>query len=334
MKQLILLLLALPFYSIAQPPAYVPSDSLVGWWGFNGNANDDSGNGNDGTVNGAILTSDRFGNSNSAFLYDGIDDLIDVGLLNVLEGANQISMSVWIRPDTLLINHNIITNRLVNQQSNYMQLKVGSYCSSTSAGMWIAGAGHNAGLSSGVFEDNTYHLVGVYNGDLNQITLYIDGIKKSTLLVNQNICSPSSIPSNSPSNGNNLKFGSGGSVTGYFKGVIDDIGIWNRALDSCEINDLYTSTFNSCNPTSIISTEKNSISIYPNPSSGITHISSDVSIGQIIIYDMMGKEIIRQSCNSNQVVLNINEFASNGTYLFKIEDLSGKIIHTQKLIYR
>ncbi len=40
-------------------PSYLPADGLVGWWPFNGNANDESGNGNDATVNGAALTADR-----------------------------------------------------------------------------------------------------------------------------------------------------------------------------------------------------------------------------------------------------------------------------------
>jgi hypothetical protein len=48
------------FPTIAQNvPAYVPTNGLVGWWPFNGNANDESGNGNHGTVNGATLTADR-----------------------------------------------------------------------------------------------------------------------------------------------------------------------------------------------------------------------------------------------------------------------------------
>jgi opacity protein-like surface antigen len=45
----------------AQVPSYVPTNGLVGYWPFNGNANDESGNGNNGTVNGASLTTDRFG---------------------------------------------------------------------------------------------------------------------------------------------------------------------------------------------------------------------------------------------------------------------------------
>jgi len=52
---------------IAQVPSYVPSNGLVGYWPFNGNANDQSGNANNGTVNGATLTADRFGNTNSAY---------------------------------------------------------------------------------------------------------------------------------------------------------------------------------------------------------------------------------------------------------------------------
>ena len=51
-------------------PSYVPTSGLVGWWPFNGNANDESGSGNNGTVYGGVSdTSDRFGNSNSAFYF-------------------------------------------------------------------------------------------------------------------------------------------------------------------------------------------------------------------------------------------------------------------------
>ena len=48
-------------------PDYVPTDGLVAWYPFNGNANDESGNGNDGTVVGASATIDRDGNLNSAY---------------------------------------------------------------------------------------------------------------------------------------------------------------------------------------------------------------------------------------------------------------------------
>jgi len=53
-------------------PSYLPKDGLVGWWPFNGNANDESGNGNHGTVNGATLTTDRNGKQNRGKYYFGV----------------------------------------------------------------------------------------------------------------------------------------------------------------------------------------------------------------------------------------------------------------------
>jgi len=62
------------FLSIASPL----SASLVVEYHFSGNANDTSGNGHDGTVFGATLTTDRFGNANSAYSFDGINDYVNV----------------------------------------------------------------------------------------------------------------------------------------------------------------------------------------------------------------------------------------------------------------
>ena len=78
-KLLLYILLLINFTQIihAQVPTYVPTNGLVGYWPFNGNANDASGNGNNGTVNGATLTTDRNGNANSAYSFDGNNDYIE-----------------------------------------------------------------------------------------------------------------------------------------------------------------------------------------------------------------------------------------------------------------
>lgn len=67
------LLCSVHFSLEAQVPAYVPTDGLVGYWPFNGNANDESGNGNDGIVNGASLEVDRFGFASSSYYFNGVD---------------------------------------------------------------------------------------------------------------------------------------------------------------------------------------------------------------------------------------------------------------------
>ena len=80
-------------------PSYVPTNGLVGWWGFNGNAQDGSGNGNHGTVNGATLTTDRFGNQNGAYDFQIVHSVIDLPEIDSSIGLpNQSSSySMWFK---------------------------------------------------------------------------------------------------------------------------------------------------------------------------------------------------------------------------------------------
>ena len=73
-------------------PSYVPKNGLVGWWPFNGNANDESGNGNNGVVNGATLTTDRNGTLNSAYSFDGVSN---IKIVNSNSIQNIKSVSFW-----------------------------------------------------------------------------------------------------------------------------------------------------------------------------------------------------------------------------------------------
>ena len=57
-----------------QIPSYVPTAGLDAFYSFSNNSLDESGGSNHGTVNGATLTTDRFGSSNSAYYFDGVDD--------------------------------------------------------------------------------------------------------------------------------------------------------------------------------------------------------------------------------------------------------------------
>ena len=70
MKNLLFVLLVLSVTVNAQVPSYVPTNGLVAYYPFNGNANDASGNGNNGTVNGATLTTDRFGDVGKAYSFN------------------------------------------------------------------------------------------------------------------------------------------------------------------------------------------------------------------------------------------------------------------------
>ena len=69
---------------------------LVGAWEFTENALDSSGNGNHGVVHGATLTTDRFGNPNSAYSFDGVDDYIFVA--PDLGGLTEFTKTLWLAP--------------------------------------------------------------------------------------------------------------------------------------------------------------------------------------------------------------------------------------------
>ena len=72
---------------------------LVAFYPFNGNANDESGHGNNGIVNGATLAQDRCGNANSAYNFNGVNQYIDIlnnAVVQNIEANDTISLSMWI----------------------------------------------------------------------------------------------------------------------------------------------------------------------------------------------------------------------------------------------
>jgi len=75
------------------------AQSPVAYYPFSGNAKDATGS-NNGTVNGATLTTDRFGNANSAYSFDGIDDDIIMSTVATTQ-TNNFTISVWVKPSTL-----------------------------------------------------------------------------------------------------------------------------------------------------------------------------------------------------------------------------------------
>ena len=81
----------------AENTATAPTNGLVAYYPFNGNANDESGNGNTGIVHGAVLTIDRFSQTNNAYAFDG-NDYINVGQLGLDTGVG-LTLSGWCRLD-------------------------------------------------------------------------------------------------------------------------------------------------------------------------------------------------------------------------------------------
>src|SRR5688572_17913692 len=77
--------------------AQIPTVGLIGYWPFNGNANDSTGNGYNGVVTGAISTTDRFGNSNAAYEFGDSLKFITINDAAPLRLSNtDYTISFWI----------------------------------------------------------------------------------------------------------------------------------------------------------------------------------------------------------------------------------------------
>ena len=244
MKKLILLFSVLfTTMSFAQVPSYVPANGLVGWWPFNGNANDESGYGNNGTVNGASLTSDRNGVVNQAYSFDGYNDFISINDNQTLNVSN-VTVSAWYNAVDYGsaqqgFQGHIVSKRESSGWGTSFQLALEN--STPNHTIWatytIAGNGWAYYSSNSVLtSQNWIHVT--YTHDNTSAKIFINGI-----LVNTTLISGGLQTNNLP-----LWFGArpnAGENSAFFNGKLDDIGIWNRALTDCEIQNLY----NSSNPT-------------------------------------------------------------------------------------
>jgi hypothetical protein len=222
--------------TLAQVPNYLPTNGLAGWWPFTGNANDESGNNLNGANSGAILTTDRLGSANSAYSFNGSNQKITVADNNLLSFTNAtFSYSYWANINSSIIQgsspfckYGITTNFeygtfvYTNGGVSFSTYNLGGTCGTQGCGI----------SNSSNLQNNWHHFVFVADG-VNGSKLYVD----NTLIDTQPYNSSCSM-----GNGNgNLYFGMGGgwNQQTYFNGLIDDIGIWNRALNQQEITDLY-----------------------------------------------------------------------------------------------
>ena len=244
----------------ASPSSQLPANlqqGLVAYYPFNGNANDESGNGNDGVVNGATLTSDRFGNVGSAYSFNGSSSIIPTN--NHAPISNNFTYSVWVLPTIDCIIPN--ASQSANAASNFVDnpcvihpihgVTFGEENNSAGSGLYVGTNGLYIEEHSGGWEAvplnyignlNGWHLITVvYNASIP--SLYIDGnYISSGLASSRNIYLPLG-PDNFPSY-HNSGFGAGYyppfATAQYFYGDIDDLYFYNRPLTSIEIQQLYT----------------------------------------------------------------------------------------------
>ena len=213
---------------------------LVGSWNFNdGTANDESANSNHGTVNGATLTTDRFGNENSAYSFDGVDDYIKVLNSESLNfGTGDFTVSTWIKWDEATSEHDFI---LAKGSAGAIGYGLGINTGGHYGAFIQAEGGVNQYYGNTLINADDWNLLTVVHDRDNKIKVYLNGS-----LANSGDYSEGN--ENSISTNYKLFIGSYGGDGRYFKGLIDDIQIYNYALTGVEITKLY----NAPNPKQLV----------------------------------------------------------------------------------
>lgn len=209
------------------------TNGLVAYYPFNGNANDASGNGNDGTVYGATLTADRFGNPNVAYSFNGASAYIAAPLTNTIFSGD-FTASVWFNVSNLTHGW----PGLLDEQNAGFRLQLAgddcgcsvpehlvSYSSSTPSGgqNWLLVPPEKTPV-------NTFQQVVVIKAGTN-VQMYVNG----QLAVTNHVANSTMAP------GQYMFIGVQYDLTSYtfFPGVIDDIRIYNRALSASDVQQLY-----------------------------------------------------------------------------------------------
>lgn len=229
----------------SQVPDYVPTKGLLGWWPLDGNAIDSSANANHGVVDGATPAKDRFGLENKAFEFDGVDDEINFDVKQLLS----FSISVWHKPIDKDFHSDPIfqlrkdCSKTGSDRNGYAALL--TLKEDSKVKIWFRYAPRNcatAGSSYGGRINDAYtsfdewsHYVYTRNNSTEVVTIYHNGkiIHEGTPNVQF-----------TPEGNEFLRLGklweNANSFT-WSSCFTDDLGFWDRPLDSNEVKALYLS---------------------------------------------------------------------------------------------
>jgi len=334
---------------------------LIGYYPFNGNANDMSPFKKDGIVVGATLTSDRNGNLNSAYYFDGIDDyiMIDDSLLI----SNTFTISFWANSEKTTGNSTILCDGSESVSGNDFEIDfIGNDIGIRADKNAILN--HKDDVISELqnldLVKNWVHVVWVMDPTCSKI--FVNGIQKA--VINEA--------------GSNIGYHDGYALIGarkvlsnmdyFFNGKIDDLLFYNnRCLTQSEIDALYNGnvyfeTITVYDTIHVFDTVKvyknisvtdtliinvaisevnsvidNQLKVYPNPAKDKIFINTGTYYDKMIDYTVKimstsGAVIFESDITDQLFEININDFGKNGLYFIQIIDNNKQIIEIKKIV--
>ena len=242
-KRIIFLLIGLHFFqfSTAQRlPSYIPTNDLCAYYPLNGNAIDASANANHGFVNGAALTEDRYGATNSAYFFNGSSSITIPSSPSLSSDiTNQFSFTVWVKLTSYFNGVNTSFSPIFQKWNGLRPVSHNykSFLKRDFVGFWGGNIpDFQYGYARKPIALNTWYFVAVtFNNGV--VKFYLDGV----LFFTQTF----PVTTLQPSTNDSLELGmdSPGDVE-YLNGMLDEFGLWKRALSATEIFEIYYSCIN------------------------------------------------------------------------------------------
>ncbi len=296
-------------------------DSLLIHYKFDGNSLDYSGNDNNPEIFRASFSEDNDGNQNSAVYFNGIDDLIILPNKPELKPQFPLTISFWIKMDTLIPQNNVF---FTNDFYRYAHSGVWLNLSSSNRLALSYGDGvsfsHNSRFtkqSDIELNSNTWYFITGVIWSPYDLRIYINGIEE---------------PGYYEGGAYYFRYvGTGGNIGRkdandqtspfFYKGYLDDFRYWNRGLSDSEISKLYYLTVN-VDKSSCIET-----SIYPNPASKVLRLKLDIKEDEftIIVRNIVGKLCLM---TKNKLEIDVSKL-KNGIYIIEVSNNNQTLLQTK-----
>jgi methyl coenzyme M reductase subunit C-like uncharacterized protein (methanogenesis marker protein 7) len=204
-------------------------ENLVAYYPFNGNSLNEINFENNGLVDGATLTSDIGGSLNSAFSFDGIDDIIKIDHNSIFNLSNDFTISALIKPEEIKTQHIVRKGTFVNGTGRW---PYGISLSATGDIVFSVttenGQILNQARREGYQINEWYLITGVFKE--SEMLLYVNGELEVSEITNGQLTT----------NTEDLLIGSRlGLQNDTFKGSIDEVRIYNVGLNEFEIREIY-----------------------------------------------------------------------------------------------
>jgi len=199
----------------------------IAYYPFNGNANDESGNGNHAQVKGAVLAPDRSGKADNAYLFDGKDDflLINASAVSNFSNLSQASFCAWVKTTD---DNGTIIQQVGNNQTIYkLALKDGFpyFLYKTVSDNW-----EEVVSTIKVNNGKWHHIAAVMTG--SHLKIFLDGEFHNSIIQKSFISGNGAITI-------------GNMITGFswYEGSIDEVRIYKRELSHIDVKKIYLGAY-------------------------------------------------------------------------------------------